>query len=58
MSAARRSVVRDQCVQVAFAAGGISATACDEHGYAREPAQVEGATVSLPRNALYVVVTR
>jgi hypothetical protein len=50
--------VRDVAGRVAFADGGISATACDEHGYARGPAQVEGATVTLPRNALYVVVTR
>jgi hypothetical protein len=50
--------VRDIVGKVTFAEGGISATACDEHGYAREPAQVEGATVTLPRNALYVVVTR
>ena len=50
--------VRDLVARVTFAAGGISATVCDEHGYKRGPAPVEGNTVTLPRAALYVVVTR
>ena len=55
--------VRDIDAQVTFANGaGIKATRLDEQGYAQSdlPAQVNGtaATVVLPKDALYTVVTR
>jgi hypothetical protein len=51
--------VREIDASVTFATGaGLSAVALDGHGYAAEAVPVAGGTIRLPKNRLYVVVTR
>ena len=51
-------LVREISGTVTFADGGITATVLDANGYAQKPAQVSGNALTLPANALYVLVTR